>query len=151
MRKSSFNIKKIIMFSLAASMLFSLAGAYWDSEWDTPKPADRYSKEALDKMMSEETSVLKIIGLGMIRLYQLNLSGKTGSDCNFYPSCSRYGFMAIHNYGLIKGSIMAADRTFRCNGYSYTAGYAVDFERGPLSDPVEDNNTLNFIFDWLNF
>ena len=144
-------MKKITLCLAAVLVFFSAAGAYWDSEWDTPKAADRYSKEALDRLMSEETSVLKIIGLGMIRLYQLNLSGKTGSDCNFYPSCSRYGFMAISKFGLIKGSIMSADRTFRCNGYSHTAGYELDFERGLLSDPVENNDTLNFIFDWLNF
>ena len=135
----------------ALAVIIPAAGAYWDSEWDAAIVPDRYSKESLEKGFAEETSVLKILGLGIVRLYQLNLSGKTGTECNFYPSCSRYGFMAIKKYGAIKGGVMAADRVLRCHNYSSTAGYEIDYGRGLLSDPVEDNNTLNFIFDWLDF
>ncbi len=138
----------ILFFILFGSQFVN---SYWDSEWDTEQIKDGYSKELLDKGFLEETSVLKIIGLGLIRLYQLNLSGKTGTECNFYPSCSRYGFTAIAKFGLIKGSIMATDRTLRCHANSYTVGYKMDFARGLLDDPVEDNDTLNFVFDWLNF
>jgi hypothetical protein len=46
---------------------------------------------------------------------------------------------------------MAFDRVLRCHSYSYTVGYPIDYEHGLLSDPVESNDTLNFVFDWLNF
>ncbi len=129
----------------------SALNAYWDGEWDITPVNDRYSPEALNKALAGETSVPKILALGLIRLYQLTLSGKTGGECNFYPSCSRYGFTAVKKFGAIKGSIMAIDRIMRCNWYAYTAGYPIDYEHGLLSDSVESNDTLNFIFDWLNF
>ena len=36
-------------------------------------------------------------------------------DCQFYPSCSHYGALAIKENGLLKGLPMTADRIVRCN------------------------------------
>ena len=36
-------------------------------------------------------------------------------DCQFYPSCSQYGALAIKENGLLKGLPMTADRIVRCN------------------------------------
>jgi len=36
-------------------------------------------------------------------------------DCQFYPSCSQYGAIAIKENGIIKGIPMVADRIVRCN------------------------------------
>ena len=36
-------------------------------------------------------------------------------DCQFYPSCSQYGAIAIKEKGILKGIPMTADRIVRCN------------------------------------
>ena len=36
-------------------------------------------------------------------------------DCQFYPSCSQYGAIAIKENGILKGIPMTADRIVRCN------------------------------------
>jgi putative membrane protein insertion efficiency factor len=136
-----------VLLLLAAVPVF----ASWECEWNEKSGVDPYSAEELDRALAEETSCGKIAALALIRLYQGNFSGKTGSDCVFYPSCSRYGFYAVKKFGLIKGTIMSDERIFRCHEWSYTAGYPVDYEHMLLSDPVESNDTFNFIFDWLNF
>ena len=58
--------------------------------------------------------------LNAIALYHRFLSG---SRCQFYPSCSRYGYRAIEEYGLIRGMIMASERLVRCNSKAHTYGY----------------------------
>lgn len=37
--------------------------------------------------------------------------------CRFYPSCSRYGILAIYKYGVLKGGLRALARLFRCNPF----------------------------------
>lgn len=58
--------------------------------------------------------------LNAIALYHRFLSS---SRCQFYPSCSRYGYRAIEEYGLIRGMIMASERLVRCNSKAHTYGY----------------------------
>jgi len=137
----------IILFVFCAS----LAYASWECEWEDKPAEDRYSQENLNAALAGETSSGKIAGLSLIRLYQVFLSGKTGGECVFYPSCSRYGFFAIKKYGAIKGAIMSTDRLFRCHAWSHEYGYQFDSDRSLLLDPVEANDTFNFLFDWLNF
>jgi hypothetical protein len=36
-------------------------------------------------------------------------------NCQFHPSCSNYGAEAIKQFGVIRGSFVAADRVVRCN------------------------------------
>ncbi len=137
----------IIFFLLSCA----LVKASWECEWEEKQPPDVYSEENISRAFFDEESFGKITALGLIRLYQVTLSGRTGTECNFYPSCSRYGFFAIKKYGAIKGIIMANDRLFRCHEWSYTCDYPVDYGHALLYDPVEANDTFNFIFDWLNF
>ena len=64
-------------------------------------------------------NLLKILFLGLIRLYQATLSrGLPANTCRFYPSCSHYGYQAIYKHGAIKGSFMAAWRVLRCNPFN---------------------------------
>jgi uncharacterized protein len=58
--------------------------------------------------------------LGLIRLYQLTLSGWLGGQCRFYPTCSHYAEEAIRVHGAARGSLMAAWRIARCG--PFTAG-----------------------------
>jgi putative membrane protein insertion efficiency factor len=143
-------LKKIIIAFLFLAAPACLH-ASWECEWQEPDTPDLYSPEALNEAFTTETSAGKIAALALVRLYQLTLSGKTGTECVFYPSCSRYGLFAIKKYGLLKGSFMAGDRLMRCHQWADSYGYPVDYDRGLLYDPVEADDTFNFIFDWLNF
>lgn len=127
--------------------------ASWEGGFEAKNlKTDTYAPAILDKFLFQEIGVIKIPALFAIRIYQ-NLTWKTSSQvvCNFYPSCSRYGFMAIKKYGAIKGIIMEGDRYLRCHQWAEQANYPLDYEHALLSDPVEKNNKLNWILDWLNF
>lgn len=56
----------------------------------------------------------RLAGLGLIRLYQLTLSGFIGGHCRHIPSCSEYGYEAIARYGLWAGGVMTLFRLLRC-------------------------------------
>ena len=56
----------------------------------------------------------RLIGLGLIRLYQLTLSSLVGNSCRHIPTCSEYGYEAIARHGLWAGSWMALFRFVRC-------------------------------------
>jgi len=68
-----------------------------------------------------------------LQLYQQRISPLIGPKCGFKPSCSRYSVQAIHNYGIIRGLAMTANRLLRCH---YCAGLYYPRERGLLLDPV---------------
>ncbi len=65
---------------------------------------------------------MKYVGLGLIRLYQMTLSKVLPPSCRFEPSCSRYTYMAIDKYGLLRGSWMGFKRILRCNPFN-AGGY----------------------------
>lgn len=57
--------------------------------------------------------------LALIRFYQKIISpALPGNTCRFYPTCSHYGFQAVHKYGAIKGFFMAIYRVLRCNPFN---------------------------------
>ena len=73
-----------------------------------------------------------------LRFYQRVISPADGAGCNFYPSCSRYGWQAIHDHGVLRGSVMAAERVQRAHGgWNYATCEANG--RTYLYDPVEQN------------
>jgi hypothetical protein len=56
--------------------------------------------------------------LGLIRVYQLTLSGWLGGQCRFYPSCSRYAQEAIRVHGAVRGGALAVWRLARCGPFT---------------------------------
>jgi putative membrane protein insertion efficiency factor len=38
--------------------------------------------------------------------------------CRFHPSCSEYGYEAIDQHGLVKGTLLTAWRLLRCNPFN---------------------------------
>lgn len=60
---------------------------------------------------------IRVLEVGLLRLYRATLSGWLGGQCRFYPSCSRYAEDAIREHGAVKGSILAAWRVLRCNPF----------------------------------
>ena len=48
--------------------------------------------------------------------------------CQFYPSCSNYGALAVRNYGPIIGTAITADRIVRCNPFALNYHYEMHGE-----------------------
>jgi putative membrane protein insertion efficiency factor len=61
-----------------------------------------------------------------IVVYQHVVSPAIPRRCKYEPTCSRYAFEAIREYGILKGLVLAGWRLLRCNPWSH-GGY----------DPVE--------------
>jgi len=59
----------------------------------------------------------RLAGTGLIRLYQLTLSGFIGNTCRHLPTCSEYGYEAIARHGLVTGAILTAKRVGRCGPF----------------------------------
>ncbi|WP_322988539.1 MULTISPECIES: membrane protein insertion efficiency factor YidD [unclassified Hoeflea] len=56
----------------------------------------------------------RLLGVGLVRLYQLTLSGFIGNSCRHLPTCSEYAYEAIARHGLWKGGWLAFFRVGRC-------------------------------------
>jgi putative membrane protein insertion efficiency factor len=56
----------------------------------------------------------RLLGMGLIRLYQLTLSGFVGNSCRHIPTCSEYGYEAVARHGLWAGGWMTLFRVGRC-------------------------------------
>ncbi|MUZ66155.1 membrane protein insertion efficiency factor YidD [Agrobacterium vitis] len=56
----------------------------------------------------------RLLGMGLIRLYQLTLSSLVGSHCRHSPTCSEYGYEAIARHGLWSGGWLTLFRVGRC-------------------------------------
>ena len=63
---------------------------------------------------------VRLVLIGLIRLYQFTLSGWLGGQCRFYPSCSNYAAEAIARHGAVRGVGLATWRLARCG--PFTAG-----------------------------
>ena len=57
---------------------------------------------------------VRVLLIGLIRVYQVTLSGWLGGQCRFFPTCSRYAEQAIRTHGAIRGTALAAWRLARC-------------------------------------
>ncbi|WP_288429420.1 membrane protein insertion efficiency factor YidD [uncultured Agrobacterium sp.] len=56
----------------------------------------------------------RLLGIGLIRFYQLTLSGFIGNSCRHIPTCSEYGYEAVARHGLWSGGWMTLFRVARC-------------------------------------
>ncbi|MDX0426604.1 membrane protein insertion efficiency factor YidD [Sinorhizobium medicae] len=56
----------------------------------------------------------RLVGMALIRAYQLTLSSLIGNSCRHLPTCSEYGFEAIARYGLWAGGWLTLFRAVRC-------------------------------------
>ena len=85
----------------------------------------------------EETNPLKLFLRIAIRTYQNTFSKLDGSTCQFRPSCSHFGSMAIKEHP-IQGIFMTADRLQRCN--PFTVGrYETHKDHTHIVDIIEDH------------
>jgi putative membrane protein insertion efficiency factor len=56
----------------------------------------------------------RLLGMGLIRFYQLAFSGFIGNSCRHIPTCSEYGYEAIARHGFWAGGWMTLSRVARC-------------------------------------
>lgn len=56
----------------------------------------------------------RVLGVALIRLYQLTLSGFVGNSCRHIPTCSEYAYEAVARHGLWAGGLMGLFRVMRC-------------------------------------
>jgi len=78
--------------------------------------------------------------VGLINLYQRVFSAQEGSaTCQYRPSCSHYGAMAIKKYGVIQGTFMTGDRLLRCNQWAQ-GNYPLWRDNYHLYDPIEEHD-----------
>jgi len=118
--------------------LSSVLCAFWDED-AADKEYDSFNEEKLENALLNQDSYLEYTALVFIRFYQKNISGKSGAQCVFYPSCSRFSFFAINNFGLLEGVILTAGRLQRCHLFAAEGGYKIDYEKNLFVDNVEEN------------
>jgi uncharacterized protein len=58
------------------------------------------------------------VARGLVRAYQLTLSGILGGQCRFTPTCSEYALDALAKYGLWRGTLKSLWRVARCHPYN---------------------------------
>lgn len=59
----------------------------------------------------------RVLGVALVRFYQLTLSGFIGNSCRHAPTCSEYTYEAIALYGLWAGGWMGLFRIMRCGPF----------------------------------
>jgi len=61
---------------------------------------------------------MRLLLVGLIRLYQLLISPLLPPACRFYPSCSQYALVAVRDHGALRGSWLALARLARCHPWN---------------------------------
>ena len=101
----------------------------------------------IDSLLSQENnSILEGSTYRLISCWQ-SISYKSSKlNCQFYPSCSNYYALATNNFGVLGGSIRAADRFIRCNpaaaGYHLQNPNSEFHTDGRLVDRLELRKTI---------
>ncbi len=81
---------------------------------------------------------MRFVGVGMVFAYRYTLAPLLASlggaapgigCCKFHPTCSRYAIDALREYGLLRGSVLAAWRLARCHPWSHGGVDRVDAQR----------------------
>lgn len=77
--------------------------------------------------------------LTSIRCYQATVSPYLPSRCRYTPSCSQYGYGAIHQHGALKGSWLTLKRLGKCRpfgGQGYDPVPPADSAKTPVPEGV---------------
>lgn len=60
--------------------------------------------------------------LFLIKIYRVGISPYISPRCRFTPTCSKYAYMAIEKYGVIKGGFLSIRRILKCHPF-HKGGY----------------------------
>lgn len=58
---------------------------------------------------------MKVLPMGLIRVYQVLLVPILPPSCRFSPSCSEYMHQAIDKFGVARGAYLGLKRILRCH------------------------------------
>jgi putative membrane protein insertion efficiency factor len=58
---------------------------------------------------------MKVLALGLLRLYKRWISPAFPPSCRYVPTCSEYAAEAVERYGVVRGGLMAGWRLLRCH------------------------------------
>jgi putative membrane protein insertion efficiency factor len=63
------------------------------------------------------------VALFALRFYKSYLSLLFAGSCRFEPTCSRYAYQAVEQFGVARGSWLTLKRLLRCQPFSRKFGY----------------------------
>ena len=73
--------------------------------------------------------MMRRLVLAPIVAYQRVVSPALPRRCKYEPTCSAYAVQAIHDYGILRGLVLAAWRLLRCNPFSHGGLDPVEAQR----------------------
>jgi uncharacterized protein len=62
---------------------------------------------------------MKLLLILPVQVYRMVVSPLLGPRCKYHPTCSQYALDALEEFGLLRGSVLAAWRLLRCNPWSH--------------------------------
>ncbi len=110
----------------------------WNAVEVSYKISNASSKNIITQKQSSGSGIISLLR----NTYAFFISDLDGDNCPFYPSCSHFFVQAVSESGLIKGTLMFADRFMRdLNFFKNKNSYPLH-QFGKFYDPVS-NYKLN--------
>jgi putative membrane protein insertion efficiency factor len=106
---------------------------------DMKAPKSRLIQAAQTNQHAEAQGLLGRSLLGSARFFQKWISPIDGPRCSFSPTCSQFGYEAVHDHGPFLGVVMTADRLMRCTTWTEAGPNYQQLPNGALHDPVANN------------
>ena len=78
-------------------------------------------------------NVIKLIIIGLIKIYKLLISPFLGNNCRYLPTCSEYFIDSLEEEGVFRGIIKGTKRILSCHPIKFLGG-------GEGFDPVKKKN-----------
>lgn len=104
-------IAMFTLFLLFTPLLYSQTD--WE-RWNKAEVKYTIEKTEYDDETKVESPGLAAGALSIVRgVYAFFISDHDGDNCPFYPSCSNYYVQAVKEAGIVKGTLMFADRFTR--------------------------------------
>ncbi len=72
--------------------------------------------------MKKIAVLIKVVLKAIIRSYQYAISPMLGQHCQHTPTCSQYAWLAIDEWGVLRGTWLGVKRIARCHPWG-THGY----------------------------
>lgn len=134
-------IRKILML-----IVFLTSVVYSQTDWERWGKADVSYEikkvEFPDETKEESGDILTSILSLTRKVYAFFISDIDGDNCPFYPSCSNFYVKSVKAEGIIKGTLMFADRFTRDMNFLKSRSHYPLHITGRFYDPPE-NYTLN--------
>ena len=62
-------------------------------------------------------NILKVVLIGLVKIYKIIISPFLGNNCRYLPTCSDYFIDCLNEYGLIKGILKGTKKNFFLPSY----------------------------------